>query len=365
MKICGGKVFCSDHKMHLKDLCFSNGVISKTSESGEFDATDCYVIPGLIDTHIHGAYGVEFWKSEDDMTPALDWLAENGVTGIMPSLACEYPDELKADIEKIVKLDDSRVVGIHSEGPFINPERKGGMDGNRILSSDTAFLEDMYRSSNGLLKIMTIAPEVNNSDSVVRKCVELGIKVSMGHSNATYEETKKIVDNGASRLTHTFNAMRGYNHRETGILGCALEDDRVNCELICDLYHVSAPAIKLVVKLKGCDNVTMISDSSMFCGLGDGEYSVSGRTIYVENGLCRLKDGTIAGSSRSLFDGARNMYNLGFPVEKIALMASVNPAKATDCPDRGELIEGYRADILVVDRNFNLKAVFLQGERVR
>ena len=166
-------------------------------------------------------------------------------------------------------------------------------------------------------------------------------------------------------MTHTYNAMRPYNHREPGVLGCGLEDDRVNCELICDLYHVSAAAIKLLLKAKGYQNVTMVSDCSHFCGMGDGEYDEGGRTIYVRNGLCQLADGTICGSSKCLFDGARNMFSLGCSPEEIAVMAALNPAKAAGCTDRGELIEGYRADVLVVDREFNLKAVFVGGNRVR
>ena len=365
MRIYGGMVFGADHKMHQKDLCFENGVITSASQNGEFDASGCYVIPGLIDTHIHGAKGVEFWLSDDDMTPALDWLAENGVTGVLVSLPCQSPDEFKKDAKKVAALNDKRIVGIHAEGPFINPVRKGGMNESKIQKPDVKIPDLINDASNGMLKIMTVAPELEGIEDVISKCLEMGVKVSMGHSDATYEKAKKAVDMGASRLTHTFNAMRPYNHREPGVLGCGLDDDRVNCELICDLYHVSAPAIKLVLKAKGYENVTMISDCSLFCGMGDGEYIVDGRTIYVKNGLCLLADGTISGSSRSLFDGAKNMFNLGFKPEEIAVMAAVNPAKASGCTERGELVEGYRADVLVVDKDFNLKAVFVEGERVR
>lgn len=365
MRIYGGQVFGADHKMHQKDLCFENGVITNDSQNGEFDASDCYVIPGLIDTHIHGAKGVEFWLSDQDMTPALDWLSQNGVTSALVSLACQYPEELKKDAKKIADLNDKRIVGIHAEGPFVNPVRKGGMNELKIQAPDVSLPTMINDVSGGMLKIMTVAPEIEGIDDVINTCINMGVKVSMGHSDATYEEAKRAVEMGASRLTHTFNAMRPYNHREPGVLGCGLDDDRVNCELICDLYHVSATAIKLVLKAKGYENVTMISDCSMFCGMGDGEYIIGGKTIYVRNGLCQLADGTISGSSRSLFDGAKNMFNLGFKPEEIAVMAAVNPAKAAGCCDRGEFVEGYRADVLVVDKNFDLKAVFVEGERVR
>lgn len=148
------------------------------------------------------------------------------------------------------------------------------------------------------------------------------------------------------------------------MLGRGLDDERVTCELICDLYHVSAPAIRLVLNAKGPEHVTMISDCSKFCGLGDGDYEIGGRIIYVRDGLCRLENGTICGSSKCLSDGAKNMYRLGYKPEEIAVMAAVNPAKACGCTDRGEFRMGYRADVVVFDQNFDIKAVFLGGERI-
>ena len=365
MRIFNGKVFGADHKMHDKDLCFENGIITASSESGEFDASGCYVLPGLIDTHIHGARGLSFMSADLDLSPALDWLCSQGVTSIMVTTACQSPEALKKVCESIKNINDSRILGIHAEGPFVNPVRKGGMTAEAIQTPNENLPEMMYEASGGLLKIMTLAPEIEGAEEAIKKCVDLGILVSIGHSDATYEQAKKAVEAGASRLTHTFNAIRPYNHREPGALGYALDDEKVHCELICDLYHVSAPAVRLVLKLKGHENVTMISDSLFFCGMGDGEYVRGGKTMYVKDGLCTLQDGTINGSTRCLFDGAKNMFELGCTPEQIAVMASVNPAKAAGSTDRGELIEGYKADILIVDSEFNIKAVFTEGKRVR
>ena len=365
MRIYNGKVFGADHKMHDKDLCFENGIITASSENGEFDASGCYVIPGLIDTHIHGAKGIGFMSADQDFTPALDWLSTQGVTAVMVTTACQTPEALKNACEAIKNMNDSRILGIHAEGPFVNPVRKGGMNADAIQIPDEKIPEMMYEASGGLLKIMTLAPELDGIENVIKKCVYLGVLVSIGHSDATYEQAKKAVEAGATRLTHTFNAIRPYNHREPGALGYALDDEKVHCELICDLYHVSAPTIRLVLKAKGYENVTIISDSLFFCGMGDGEYVRGGKTMYVKNGLCTLADGTINGSTRCLFDGAKNMFELGYSPEQIAVMASVNPAKAAGCKDRGELIEGYKADVLIVDSEFNIKAVFAEGKRVR
>jgi len=364
LKIVGGKVFGPDHQMHLRELCFENGVITKNSAGEVFDATGCYVLPGLIDTHIHGARGIGFYWSTDDLLPALDYLTEQGVTGILPATCSETPEELEQDLRRLAACPDDRILGIHAEGPFLNPAHGGGMRKNRIQPPNTDTLRRMYAAAEGKLKILTLAPEMEDADAVIDLCLELGIHVSMGHTGADYACAKKAVDRGASRLTHTYNGMRGFNHREPGVLGCGLEDDRVMCELICDLFHVSAPAIHLAIRSKGCENITLISDGSRFSGLGDGEYFQEDRMIYIKNGLCTLADGTISGSSRCLSDGARNLFHLGYAPEQIAVMAAVNPAKVCGCTDRGELLPGYRADIAVFDEDFRVKAVFLKGNRI-
>lgn len=367
MRIKGGSVFGTDHKMHQEDLCFENGVITEDSQCGEFDATGCFVLPGMIDTHCHGANGVEFYWSDKDITPALDYLAGQGVTGILASTCCETLEELKTDMHRLLDRKDERILGIHAEGPFVNPVRKGGMSEVRIQKPNAELVRELYQESNGMVRIMTLAPELEDAEEVIDTCLELGIKVSMGHSDATYECARKAVDRGVSRMTHTFNAMRPYNHREPGVLGLALDDDRVNCELICDLFHVSAPAIRLVLAAKGYENITMVSDCSQYAGVGDGDYPIGDGTrfVYVRNGLCQLANGTIAGSSKCLDYDAKNLFQMGVLPEQIAVMACVNPAKACGCDDRGEFRIGNRADIVVFDEHFDLKAVFLGGKRIR
>ncbi|MBO5253290.1 MAG: N-acetylglucosamine-6-phosphate deacetylase [Clostridia bacterium] len=367
MKIINGLVFGADHKMHEKELCFENGVITEVSAADDvYDAAGCYVLPGFIDTHIHGANGVEFYGAEGDLKPALDWLTLEGVTSVMPSMATDYPEGLVRAVDRIVGQHDDRIIGIHAEGPFINVIRKGGMAEERIQAPSAALTEEMYVHSKGLLKLMTMAPELPGTEEVIEVCKKYGIKLSMGHTNATYEEAKAGVDAGFSRATHTYNAMRPLNHRDPGILGLALTDDRVTCELICDEHHVSPPAMQIVVRCKGPEKVTMISDNSFYAGLPEGEYgSEDGRKMFVKDGFCKLENGTICGSAVSLAVGAKNMFARGFKPEEIAVMACVNPAKAADCADRGELIPGMRADVIVLDKTFTVQAVFSAGKRVR
>ena len=366
MKIKNGLVFDEQHRMSQKDLCFENGVITELSEYGEYDATDCYVLPGFIDTHIHGANGVEFYSSDyqGGLQTALDYLSSVGVTSILVTLATESIEEYKKDCDNLLATGDDRILGIHCEGPFINPVRKGGLMLDKIQEPNVDIPIFLNAYSGGLLKIISMAPELNGAEKVIRVCCDLGIQVSLAHTDATYEQAQAAVNQGVFRATHLYNAMRSFNHRETGVLGCALMDDRVNCELICDLHHVSAEAIQLAVRAKGIHNITMISDSSFFCGMPEGRYMIDGQEIWVSDGFARLGDGTIRGSACSLADGAKNMYDLGYKPEEIAIMSCVNPAKAAGCKDRGELKVGYRADVIVLDKDFKVKAVFVKGKLI-
>lgn len=364
MRIKNGLVFGMDHKMSQKDLCFEDGVITEDSVSGEYDASGCFVLPGFIDTHVHGACGVEFYISDDDVLPALDWLSKQGVTSILATLATENKEEYISDAKKLGAAHDDRLIGIHAEGPFVNPVRKGGMLPDRIQMPASEIPKLINEYSGGMLKILSMAPELEGADEVIRTCLDMGVQVSMAHSDATFEQAQEAVDKGVTRATHMYNAMRPFNHREPGVLGCALTDDRVCSELICDLHHVSAPAIKLAVAAKGIDRITMISDCSFFAGMPEGEYELCGRKLYVADGFCKLADGTICGSAKCLADGAKNMFDLGYKPEDIAVMACVNPAKASGCTDRGELAVGMRADVIVLDEEFRVKAVFVAGNRV-
>lgn len=365
MKITGGAVFCSDKTLKQKDLCFENGVITEKSTSGEYDATDCYVLPGFIDTHNHGCFGTEFSSPDEDLTPGLDKLSALGITAVLATTRTLEYEELYAAARNIARQNDERILGIHMEGPFVNPARIGAMNRRKLRNPDITLIENMQRESGNRVKIVSLAPELENGYETVKYCAENGITLSMAHTDATYEQAEKAVSLGATRLTHTYNGMRPFTHRDPGVLGYAFTHDNVGCELICDLYHVSPAAIKVAVKCKGIDNITMISDSGVFAGLGDGVYVVDGRTRYVRDGLCLADDNkTIAGSTKTLYDGIKNMLSLGFTPAEVAVMASVNPARACGDNTRGSLDTGKRADIVVMNKNFDITAVFLGGERI-
>lgn len=365
MKITGGSVFCRDKTLKLKDLSFENGIITEDSDGERIDATGCYVLPGFIDTHNHGFFGTEFSSPDEDLTKGLDKLCTFGVTAVLLTTRTLEYGELYAAAKNIGRHNDSRILGIHMEGPFVNPARIGAMNRHKLKAPDIALIENMQKYSGKKVKIVSLAPELENGLQTVEYCVSNGITVSMAHTDATYEQAEEAARAGATRLTHTYNGMRPFSHRDPGVLGYALTHENIECELICDLYHVFPAAIEVAVRCKGFDKITMVSDSGVFGGLGDGTYVVDGRTRYVKDGLCLADDKkTIAGSTRSLYDGVKNMFRLGYKPEEIALMASVNPARACGDTTRGGLEVGQRADIVILDKNFDITAVFCGGERI-
>lgn len=375
MKIKNGLVFTPAHKMEQKDLCFENGRISETSLQGEYDATGCYVLPGFIDTHIHGAFGVSFYAPErhalakeapksspSDVKQVLDLLAMRGVTAILPTLGCASTEQYFADIKRLCDAHDERILGLHFEGPFVNPIRCGGLNPLHIKAPDIALYEALQKAAGGLIRTVSMAPELDGADQVARALSAMGISVSMAHSDATLEEAMRGVHNGFSRATHLFNAMRPFGHRDPGVIGCALTDPRVTCELICDLHHLSPEAIKLAVRAKGASLITMISDSIFLAGMPTGTYRLIGRELTLANGFALMPNGTITGSALTLADGAKNMFSLGFSPEEIAVMACVNPACVSRAEDRGELQVGFVADVVILDATFSVKDVFLGGK---
>ena len=374
MRIVNGNVLLgSDNRFEKTDISVENGIITSfgdcMSDSDIYDADGMYVIPGFIDTHIHGCVGVEFASPDEDFTKASLWLASEGVTGYAATVRALPPERVVAAIKNILRESKkiplgAKVCGINLEGPFVSSGKSGVMNPPDVeCTPDTVAL--FARESEIFVKLMTIAPERENAASVIKEAVKNGIKASIGHTNATYDEAKTAIDAGATRATHIFNAMRPLSHRETGVLGAVLTDDRINCEMICDFVHLDKPAMEIVYRLKGAKNITLVSDTGFMSGLGDGEYIVDGRKRIVKDGVCRNPEGRIAGSCVSMLVGAKNLLSMGIPLEEISVMASLNPAKALNIAgETGSIAINKKADLIVCDSNLNVKAVFVDGRRI-
>lgn len=374
MIIKNGKVLIgSNNRFEQTDVKITDGVItaigSSECDTVEFDVSGYNVIPGFIDTHIHGCVGVEFASPDEDFTKAREWLATQGTTSFAATVRALPIDRAIAAERNILResgreANGASIAGINLEGPFVSLTKSGVMNPPDIECNANS-VKRLAEEANGLLKIITIAPERENAASAIKTAVECGAKASIGHTDATYNEAINAINAGATRATHIFNAMRPLSHRETGVLGATLTDDRVNCEMICDLVHLDEAAIKMVYRLKGAENITLISDTGFMSGLGDGEFYVDGRKRIVKDGICRNPEGRIAGSCVTMIAGAKNLCRLGIPLNEISLMASLNPAKALDVDNiTGSIEVGKNADLIVCDDELNIKAVFVKGKKI-
>ena len=334
------------------------------------DAEGGFVSPGLIDIHIHGYLGQDVSDgSEEGLITMAEGIARNGVTSWLPTTMTVSYDDLRRAFDCVRKLsrrennpNGAQMLGVNAEGPFINPSKKGAQAVEHIRPANAEFLIE----NSDIIRLFTIAPEMPGALDCIREVTSrTGLRASMGHTAANYEEARAGIQAGIRHATHLFNAMTPLNHRDPGVVGAALSDDRITCEMIADTFHISADLFALVAKVKG-DNLILITDCTRAGGLADGEYTLGGQPIFVKGIECRLKDGTIAGSVLRLNNAVRNVRDhTSLPLEAIVRMASLNPARAIGVADRkGSLEAGKDADIIITDPDFNVRRTIVLGETV-
>ena len=340
------------------------------------DAQGGYVAPGLIDIHIHGYLGEDVSDgSEQGLLTMAEGIAKNGVTAWLPTTMTVSYDDLRRAFDAVRKLSrrennphGAQMLGVNAEGPFINPSKKGAQAVEHIRPADANFILE----NSDVIRLFTIAPEMPGALDCIREVAEkTNIRISMGHTAANYEAAKAGIEAGVRHATHLFNAMTPLNHRDPGVVGAALSDDRVSCELICDTFHISADLFGLVAKVKG-DNLVLITDCTRAGGLADGEYTLGGQPIFVKGIECRLQDGTIAGSVLKLNNAIRNVLaHTDLTVPQVVRLATLNPARVIGVADRkGSLEKGKDADIMIWNGPLfsvesDAAAVFINGELIR
>ena len=332
------------------------------------DLRGCFILPGFIDSHMHGAMGCKLSDTNPlpDLHKITQYEATQGVTSIALGSTCSDFDHLLRQFDMAVKAakepHGAKIAALHAEGPFINPVKKGAMDEKFILAPARDALDQLIDRGQGLLRLITLAPEMEGAQDLISYAVSRGLTVSMGHTNATYDEARAAIAAGATQSTHTFNAMRGLNHREPGILGAVLTDPAVTCEVICDHTHLHPAIIQLIYKVKGADRINIISDSEYGAGMTTSQIVVDGEVRYIRNGVMVLEDGTIAGSASSMLFGIQNLLRDGVPLEDVSKMASFNPARTLKIDHiTGSIAVGKSADLVVLNADYDVLRTYVNG----
>ena len=332
------------------------------------DAKDNYVSPGFIDLHIHGSGGADVMDGEVSAIELIsETIAKNGVTSFLPTTMTMGKDKIHKALEVIREcknnnLNGAKVLGAHLEGPFINSKYKGAQSPEYIISPDYEFIKDYI----DVIKMITVAPEVDEKLKFIKKVKdESDIVLSIGHTNATYEEAMEAIEAGVSHITHTFNAMTPLNHRKPGVVGAAFSSD-VYCELIADKIHVHQGIFNIMVKVKGKDKIILVTDSIRAGCLKCGISELGGQKVIVDETTARLEDGTLAGSILTLNKAIKNFYeNTKLLLQDVIGLASWNAAKDIGVIDeRGTLDIGKYSDIVIFDEDFNIQYTIVEGNIV-
>lgn len=358
------------------NLGFENGKIAYIGDEDKiteelFSLKDAVVVPGFIDEHIHGAKGSDAMDGTTDaLSTIANAIASEGTTGFLATTMTQSVENINKamravkEYKKSAHDDGAEVLGIHLEGPFISVKHVGAQPLEHVQAPSVETFESYNKESGNNIKLVTLAPEVDGADELIKHLKKNGIVASIGHTDATYEDVKKAMESGATNITHTFNAQKPLHHREIGTVGSALLFDELNCEAICDTIHLSVPAIKLLIKNKPHDKFTLITDAMRAKHLPEGVSELGGQTVYVKNGEARLKDGTLAGSILKMNDAVKNLVlKCDVPFTDAIDFATANPAKNLGLFDKkGSIKEGKDADVTVLDGEFNVLLTVRAGK---
>ena len=363
-------VLGEDFKFRIKDVAVENGhFCSSTSEKDSMDCTGLMMLPGLVDIHTHGAVGFDNMDpSYEAINSISEFMGKNGVTTYLPTLITQSRSNMCAAAQNIAEakkrgVGGAKIGGIYMEGPYFSVKYKGAQNEEYIRNPDAEEFFEINAASGDLIKIVSIAPERDGAMDFIR-AVSPRVRVAMGHTDADYETAVSAIECGASHLTHTYNAMRGLHHRNPNAIGAAL-DSTITCECICDGIHIHPAMIRLLYKAVGRKRLVFVSDSLRATGMKDGEYDLGGQQTIVKNGHATLADGTIAGSTATLFGCVKKAVEFGLPIEDAVRAASHNPAKAAGIQDKaGVIADGRCADFILATSTLELQSVYINGVKM-
>ncbi|MCZ8524093.1 MULTISPECIES: N-acetylglucosamine-6-phosphate deacetylase [Paenibacillus] len=337
------------------------------------DAAGSWLLPGFIDLHVHGGYGGDFMDaSEASLNDITRFHASRGTTSMLATTMTATREDLARALQAVQDyrgkgMPYARLAGVHLEGPFINPVLAGAQDPKLMLPAQPEWLQEWTEAYPGLIRLLTLAPEMEGAYAFTEMLASRGIVVACGHTDATYDQIQEAVKHGLRHAVHTFNAMKGLHHREPGVVGAVLTEDAITAEVIADGIHVHEACIRLLTRTKRLDNLILVTDAISAAGLGDGDYMLGGQDVVVKDGIARLKvGGNLAGSTLTMIDALRFMVErIGLTVEEASRLASRNPARQLGLLEHtGSIASGKTADLLLVSKALEIEQVWVDGRDV-
>lgn len=367
-------IYVEGRKIVKTNLTFQNGLITEIGDTACFEQIfipqNAVVVPGFIDEHIHGSKGYDTMDAKiGALSIMADSLLAEGTTAFLATTMTQSKENIERALinanqyKKLDRKEGAELIGIHLEGPYISPKFIGAQPAEYVAKPDISEFDNYNKLSGNLIKIVTVAPEVDGAIKFIEHLTKNNIISSFGHTSATCVDIERAMAVGASNVTHTYNAQSPLHHRDIGTVGMALLNDNLNCEVICDTIHVSVPALKLLVKSKPHDKITLVTDAMRAKQMPEGESELGGQTVIVKNGEARLLNGALAGSVLKMNEAVKNMVALGVDFCDAIDFATINPAKNLRIDNlHGSIKAGKKANFTVLDENFEVLMTIREGE---